>query len=756
MEDSAGLDFMPGVVCGGSMTKRVMKKRSKVCTEDHVRKLKESEAFKAWERGEDLQAFYARHDGKLTFERIGSFLRGMTDTMGDIGSALKNITTRRGFRASVIAVALVVVVVLGGGWLYAHRGSLHASLPVDEQWTRPVDIAETIRSELVDVVPSKEVEHEENRQEVVEEENVSLLSAELSALQEKYDRDVSELKQALKDVRDRVSRRVDDLELEVQVERKRASQAKAKEDSMFSALEASTQKVHTMSKQLKEYEGQISMLESNVRLSIEHSSVIKSVDLTLMTCEGILLLGAFIAYLKAQRLRTSMYRATRSYMMAYRRQQSILAAAEDVYAGALEYKSEVEASDVAPREAPMVLKPWDPIIGELETLIKSSLTVDRNATPVQTMAALRQHFSQHDGRKLDSYRQKIEELQMKLNEYASATESREQTVVSQSQQLKDLQSRLESAEGRAHDASSASAVLQEKISSLEEEVRNTEEEKKAVSERLARTEEELDKVMTYAQSMGDSGIASPLTRVQDHDVSSSVRDHLNNFQKSMDHRSAAVNVDDDDVKENLGDSALGERLKRIRQLIQEANESPFELLSPSNVNSMNDSMDAETALKNVPVIGAMHISSSDEEDETRYEGSGRMLDASEMLSNEVAEYTSILERFENSPKITQKLRKLTQEKNDVDRLRRQLEELVKSSQKEAKAYGALKSLRQEVDFLSDKEEMEHGLRELQASDALFFARKKERDACSALETRQSTLRQTLMDARDMISSQITS
>ena len=745
MEDSAGLEFMPGVVCGGTMTKRVMKKRSNVCTEDHLRQLKESGAFKAWERGEDLQAYYARHDGMLTVERMGSFLKDIADQMGHIGSSIRKNVTRRELRASITAVVLVVVLVLlGGGWLYSHRGSADVSLPVDEQWNRPVDIAETIRSELVDAVPSKEV---------VEVEPV--LTAELSALQEKYDRDVSELESALKDVRDRVSRRVDDLELEVQVERKRASQAKAKEDSMFSALEASTQKVHSMSKQLKEYEGQISMLESNVRLSIEHSSVIKSVDLTLMTCEGILLLGAFIAYLRAQRLRKSMYKATRSYLMAYRRQQSILAAAEDVYAQALEYKSEVEASDVAPREAPMVLKPWDPIIGELETLIKSSLTVDRNATPVQTMAALRNHFSQHDDGKLESYRQKIEELEMKLNEAVSATELREQTVTAQTQQLKDMQSRLESAEGQAHDAS---AALEERISLLKEEVQNTTEEKEAVSEQLAKTQQELDKVMAYAQSMSEAGVASPSARVVDHDVSSTVRDHLDTFEKSMDYRPVSINVDEEDVKENLGESALGERLKRIRQLIQEANESPFELLSPSNVNSVNESMDAGTALKNIPVIGPMHVSSSDEEDDTRYEGSGRMLDASEMLSNEVAEYTNILQRFESSPQIRQKLETLMEEKNNVDRLRRQLEELIASSQKEAKAYSALKSRRQEVDFLSDKEEMEHGMRELQASDALFFARKKERDACSALETSQSALRKTLMDARDLhvISSQTTS
>ena len=93
------------------------------------------------------------------------------------------------------------------------------------------------------------------------------------------------------------------------------------------------------------------------------------------------------------------------------------------------------------------------------------------------------------------------------------------------------------------------------------------------------------------------------------------------------------------------------------------------------------------------------------------------------------------------------LQDLRKKRDVVDAKRKHVESLVLASRKESRACRALKAKRKEVDFLSEKEEITHGEDELKASDRLFFARKKEKDAMHELENDQIALRTGLERAR---------
>jgi len=724
-------DFYPGVVCGGKMTSSVMRSRSSGCTEEHLSALKGSKEFVAWEK--KVEKGIMNGDGS-TVEKI----RQKMIHLFELVAQRRNSFGTGWLKATIVLLVLVLAFTVS--YRYEQRQNLHQ--PVTD------DLMEGVKRMMDERVPLPQPSMGKAEEPVEESANDagSDESAEILVhYQQEYEK--------MKTINEKLIRRVDDLELQSQVERKRLEQSRVKEDEMFSALEASTHKVHSLSKEVKESKDVIRGLESQVKISVEHSSAIKAMDIALLAIESILVFSAMVAYFKSHSIRSGYNKARRSYYMAYKRQQAVLAAAEDVYVGALQHKSEVETADVQPKEASrdVILKPWDPIIDDLENLIKAHVEgLDRQATPVQAMTALKSHFENTKSQQLAhaSMAQSLQDAELKIQSLNHDLSEMQQKIGENAMIASEQQKALNEAHSKA-------AAAGTKVSILEEELLDTSKQNQSLSDQIVQVREELAKVTEYASTLEESMVSSKMR---------SVKDHLEEFEDTM-----AVGVpnpvNDEEYKqlnyvsENMIDeSALGDRLKRIRQLIHEANNTPFELLSPNVVVDHEETLDAESALKNLPEIGPMHISSSDSDDDAYHvhqdESLSRMLSASEDLSSEVAEYIVILEGIHdgsNDRANSRVLNQLKEKKQAVDHLRKILETQILTSQQELRAYNALKALRREVDFLSEQEEIEHGEKELKASDALFFARKKEKDACIELEKGQSDLRATLIEARDIVS-----
>ena len=728
---SSWKDFYPGVVCGGKMTSSVMKARSSGCTEEHLSALKASKEFVAWEK--NVQKGIMGGDVSL----METSTQKVIHLFGMVAQHSRSFGT---VWLKAMIVVLVLVMAFTVSYRYEQSQKLHP-LVTD-------DVMSDVKRMMDERVPLPQQSWGGADRPVVEDTNDagSEEAAEILAqYREEYEK--------MKAINEKLIRRVDDLELESQVERKRLEQSKAKEDEMFSALEASTHKVHYLSKELKESKDAIRGLESQVKISAEHSYAIKAMDMVLLAIESILVFSAMLAYFKSHSIRSGYVKARRSYAVAYKRQQAVLAAAEDVYTEALKHKSEVETADVQPKEASrdVILKPWDPIIDDLENVIKANVEgLDRQATPVQAMSALKSHFQHIKSQQIahTSMAQSLQDAELKVNSLKDELSEMQQKIGENATLASEQQKALEEAHSKATVASS-------KVSILEEELLETTKQNQSLSEQIVRVREELAKVTEYASTLEESMVSSRMRRV---------KDHLEEFGDTMAVKVPNSENEDEDTQLNyasenmIDESALGERLNRIRQLIHEANNSPFELLSPNVVIDQEENFDAESALKNLPVFGPMHISSSDSDDDASHvhqdESLSRMLSVSEDLSSQVAEYIVILEGiYDGSDNATSSrvLNQLKKKKQIVDHLRQVLETQILTSQRELRAYKALKALRREVDFLSDQEEIEHGEKELKASDALFFARKKEKDACIELEKGQSDLRATLMEARDVVS-----
>lgn len=709
-------EFMPGVVCGGKLEPSMMKNRMDDCTTHHLKELRASAAFKAWERGEDLHA----HNGRLE-----TFLSFAVDQSERIREYLDSVDTKT-FVKSLIVVVVVLVAIVGG---VMQKQTLHGANEL---------LNDGASDALLDRI--REERRVENTENVVKNMNIERDRVEAQdgiPIKEVGDQQFeSEMK--------RLGQKIDDLQLQVQLERKRAIAAKEKEDKMFEALEASTHKVHTLSKHVKDSETHIKALESNVQISIKHSGMLQSFNMLLLALETILVFSAMIAYVKSHRIRSAFLKARNSCMIAWRRQQRVLAVADEVYHDALRYKSEVEASDVGPKVSEKIINPWDPIISDLDSLIKSHVGVERSATPVQAMAALQAFFVDKKAREKDyiaekeahaTTQNKINELEGKIQQLV---EELEQSCTTKDQTQQNLESEVTSLREAAN-------IANKQVVALEEQTKTFLDEKKSISEQLARSNAELERVAAYAASLEETNRTMEKKLQEAHDV----RTHLDEFEKTINTASKISSMqdedDDEELKENttgnINEAVLGERIQKIRQLIQEANSSPFELLSPHG--DLYDGNDVEIALKKLPVIGPMHISSSDSDDDftTRQDESlHSMLAASETLSTQVEDYISILEGIHASKDVIQEVK---EKKSTVERLRSTLEALIDDSQRAWRTYSALKAKRRQIDFLSEKEEQEHGEKELKAADALFYAREKEKDACMNLEKAQSVLRAAL-------------
>ena len=690
---------MPGVVCGGKLSRASVDARSKGCTEASLKSLKGLEHFKRWERGEDLGAPAA-----------------------GLASLLKKVF-----------IVLLVTVFAVGASIYREKSAsvvtMDRSGVADQPLELPVPEEEVALGETASVSEPSSVDTSEPPSITVPPENI------YPKLQEQ----------------------LDDLQLQVKMEKARAAQAKEKEDSMFSALEASTHKVHEMSRELRESKSQVELLQSKVKLSVRHSEAIMSVDRVLLGLEALLVISSLVAYLKAHRIRNAMLKARRSFIMAYRRQQRVLAVAEEVYVDAMKYNQEVEAADVRPRTADTSreLNPWDSLLDDMESLIKSNLPnrLGRGATPLQVVQALAAHFAELK-KATGDMEGKVEETRRALESSVAAVKTLEGDLGATKREVEQTAKALQTESARTKELSTSLASAEAKASGLEDQMRAVSEEKTLLSEELLKAKEELEKVTAYASSLESAGFAA-----RGPAPGGVVKDHLREFSDAMDlhgpgdgaNADYADYADDEDRSagsDGIDEALLGERLQRIKQLIREANDSPFELLSPNT--GTYEGTDAGTALRNLPVIGTMHISSSDSEDEdfnARQDASvQRMLDTSALLSSQVAEYVEILKDDAGSHLVGD----LKKTRDAVDAQRKQVEVLVHNSQKEARACRALKVKRKEVDFLSEKEEIMHGEDELKAADRLFFARKKEKDAMLELQKGQAALRAALETARQQV------
>jgi len=722
-------------LCGGKLSASEVAARSKGATEACLSALKKSRTYSAWERGEDLAA----------------------PPMG-LAALLRKAL-----------VVLVVVVLAVSTSVYRE----HAS-----QTTVAMDRVE---------IPSSVVVEEPTVAPTPTPTPVSTTSPSTPTADD-VDADVGVDKSMLPPpaIQLELQQRLEDLELEVKLERARATKAKDKEDSMFNALEQSTHKVHELSRDLRTAQAQAELLEDKLRLSGRNSEVVESVDRSLLALECLLVLSSIVGYVRAHQIRSAMIKARRSFVMAYRRQQRVLASADEVYASAMKYSAEVEASDVGPRavsaaESQPELKPWDPLLDDLESLVKTSLPdrLDRGATPVQVLQALAAHFAELRAA-TNEMQGRMEESRRALESSLTKVKSLEGEVDAANQAAAQRALALQAESAKAEHLSASLASVEAKASGLEDKVRATSEEKTMLSEELLKAKEELEKVTAYATSLEDAGFAAAASAsagavagTTDKDYSD-VRDHLNGFTAAMDVAvgRTGVNVDDDlDDSNDSGDdddddddvmndgALLGERLQRIKELIQEANDSPFELLSPNT--DLYEGTDAGTALRNLPVIGTMNISSSDSDDEdfnARQDAAvQRMLETSALLSSQVSEYVDILRDDDagesGAPGMSGVVSDLQKKRDAVDAQRKRVEALVRASQKEARSCRALKVKRKEVDFLSEREEITHGQDEDKASDRLFLARKMERDGMVELRKGQSALREALEQARAIVRQQ---
>ncbi len=714
--------FRPGVVCGGRLTAEEVAARSKGATEASLKALKSSTVYESWERGEDLAAPAAA---------------------GSLVALLKKV-----FIVVLVVVVAVSTSICREKMSVNDHGELHVPSPVAEPVLGggdAVEIADVGAPTRDDVVVNSKVVTEP-----LMDPDAGLMPAAGMAPAAVPPEEASlELEQ-----------RLDNLQLEVKLQTSRATQAKDKENAMFEALEASTRKVHDLSRDLRASQTQVELLKGEVELAVGRSEMIRSVDRTLLGLEILLLLSSIVSFVRSHKIRTSMLKARRSFVMAYRRHQRVLASADEVYAAAMRYNAEVEAADVGPRPASAAggergLNPWDPLLDDLESLVKSNLSdrVGRGATPVQVLQALAAHFAE-----LKRGAFEVEENVEKTRAALEASMAKVRTLESEVDAAKNAAEQgtraLQEESGKAKQLSSSLASAEAKACGLEDQVRAALVEKESLSDELLKAKEELEKVTAYAASLEKAGFAEEARE----SGAGAVRDHLRVFSDTMDAAAGCSNRDagehadgaDDadsvrgtDDEQSIDEEILGQRLQRIKNLIQEANDRPFELLSPNA--SAYDGMDAGSALQNLPMIGTMNISSSDSEDEdlnARKDASvQRMLDTSVLLSTEVAEFLDIGEATSDD------LQDLRTRRDAVDTRRKLVESLVHASQKEARACRALKAKRKEVDFLSEKEEIMHGEDELKASDRLFFARKKEKDAMRELENDQIALRTGLERAR---------
>lgn len=714
IDDSDGdwTTFRPGVVCGGRLSAKEVAARSKGATEASLKALKSSPVYASWERGEDL---------------------AVPAAAGGLVALIKKVFT----------VALVVVVAVSAS-IYREKlsvkdhGEMHVPRPVAEPVLGGSDAVE-----FADVGAATR-DHAVVDPETVSEPLINSVEGGMPPCGPPPAA-VPPEEASLE-----LQQRLDDLQLEVKLQTSRATQAKEKENAMFEALEASTRKVHDLSRDLRASQSEVERLKGDVEPMAVRSEMIRSVDRTLLGLEVLLLLSSIVSFVRSHKIRASMLKARRSFVMAYRRHQRVLASADEVYAAAMRYNAEVEAADVGPRPASTtggerVLNPWDPVLDDLESLVKSNLAdrVGRGATPVQVLQALAAHFTEVKRGAFEA-EESVEKTRAALEASMAKVRTLESEVDAAKNAAEKGTKALQEENGKSKQLSTSLASAEAKACGLEDQVRVALQEKESLSDELLKAKEELEKVTAYAASLEKAGFAGEVREGE----TGAVRDHLRVFSDVMDAVAGCSDRDADsargtDDEQSIDEEILGQRLQRIKDLIQEANERPFELLSPSA--SAFDGMDARSALRNLPMIGTMDISSSDSEAEDRSARNDaslqRMLDTSVLLSTQVAEFLDI---GEATADVLQDLRK---KRDVVDAKRKHVESLVLASRKESRACRALKAKRKEVDFLSEKEEITHGEDELKASDRLFFARKKEKDAMRELENDQIALRTGLERAR---------
>eukprot|EP00890_Picochlorum_soloecismus_P005082 jgi/Picsp_1/5575/NSC_02934-R1_---NA--- len=768
------LDFMPGAVCGGVLTKPVVAQRSRLTTEEQLSELKESREFKAWQRGEDV----------LSLKEDDSWLQETFDKAREwIDNRVMEIGGKINLKIAVIMMLLCFAVVPlgyfvvvnsqkwgnGGGMKTGVKSMQRKELLVENI---QVESADAIRSTLLGddggELPAQS-SPEVGGETCLDESDVLL------EMKKKHDGEISKWKDSLKELRSKIGSHVDALEAEVRQERLRASEAEADKERLFSSLDASRQYASKLESQIGEARAEISTMEKSVRLSVKHSSLIQSVDLTLIGLEIVLLFGSGIAYLKTQKLKTAAMKARKSYLMAYRRQQGVLAAAEDVYKEALQFKSEQELQQPGQgiiERVPESIRPWVGIIGEMNSFLKSSLRLNPETPPVEVFRVLVSYMKQQEVAEtvaepdvkelegvqhaLQSAKSEMAQLQSKLQENIIAKGLTEQKLTISQQQIDELQARLKTTLEDSHAAQHDAVSQQNTIDTLTSKVEEMDNEKNEISAKLEETSQELNRVVVYAKSL-EKKQASVITGPVDENggdfqlsagtrIQNSVQDHLTNFEAAMPSPLAGSQDIADVESENLV-----ERLSRIRKLLSDANEAPQVLLSPS-VDLLNDKMDAKAAIASLPLIGDMHISSSDDEEmKSENDEAARALETVQNLTNVVQDYISILSEFK-SDRSNELQSKLALQCKRAESQRGDLERALKHVQEAKSLYRDVKNSAPANGFVNEKGEVEYGNRQLKAHEGIIRACERERNSCKQLEAASIALNKAVREAKEYIAS----
>lgn len=727
-----------------------------------------------WQRGEDV----------LSLKDDDSWLQETFNSAREwIGNRLIEIGGKLNLKIAVVATLLCFAVVPLGYFVLVNSqtwGNREGMETIVDSMQRKEVFVENIQVESADAIRSKllgdaggELSHQSTMEVVgetcLEESDVIL------EMKKKHDEEISKWKDSLKELRSKIGSHVDALEAEVRQERLRASGAEADKDRMFSSLDASRQYASKLESQLEESRAEISTMEKNLRLSEKHSSLIQSVDLTLMGLEIVLLLGSGIAYLKTQKLKKAATKARKSYLMAYRRQQGVLAAAEDVYKEALQFKSGQESQQSGQRiieTVPESMRPWVGIIGEMNSFLRSSLRLNPETPPVEVFRVLVSYMKQQevagsiaepDVKELESVQQtlqsaksEISQLQNKLQETVIAKGLTEQELTISQQQVDELHARLKAAVEDSHAVKNDAVSLQSTIETLQFNLEEMEKEKDEISTKFEQTSQELNRAVVYAKSLEKkqaSLITGPIEeKGGDFQLSAgarireSVQDHLTNFEATMPSPLVGSQDNADVESENLV-----ERLSRIRKLLSDANEGPQVLLSPS-ADLSNEKMDAKTAIASLPFIGDMHISSSDDEEmKSENDEAARALETVQNLTKVVQDYISILSEFK-SDRSTELQSKLALQCNHAESQRRDLERALKQVQEEKSMYRNVKTSAPANGFVNESVELEYGNRQLKAHEGIIRARERERDSCKQLEAASIALNKAVREAKEYIAS----
>lgn len=794
-EKDSVLKFMPGVVCGGSLTVGVVKKRSKLATEDHlarwvgvvilnmfcartnarahthtrthtciyvcilnvyvmlflsVYRLKESKEFKAWERGGDL---LMRKERDGMFEPVMGWVEGISS-----------------WRSILLAAILVLFI----GGVLVRMPSVLKTVPKDVMQygemlegldvTDRVELKESIQQRAAAIRAS--IADNDSQTDLSENEMMSVCSSneDVEALKQemkmKHEQEMQKLRNAMGELKAKVSTHVDALETEMREEKKRYIEADRRAALAASAAENYQKQMQDYRDQLGVAKKEITSLEDNVRLSLEHSSMLKSADLMLLCLECILVIAAGAAYLKGKKLQNAYAKARKSYLIAYRRQQGVLAAAEDVYAEALRYKSEaVDGSKVHPGILP---ESWTSPLRVIEDVMAAEIGVQCNGDPEVLAEHLESYVAKNKiqyaelAAALEKANQLESQMAVLLSDKATwddvikkavtSKDLAEQKLILKQQEVESTESKLKKAFERVRSESARADELSWMLQSMKKEKDDLLAQKNSVLTELDRAKGELGKVTMYATSLEELRRGEENLNIDNRDAGAYLAKAEEEFCSS--------NLFSHAIRDELNSNGSGrssfeisfnERLSKIRKMLHQAQQDQLEPLG--DLFDSEGSLDTESAVKGVPNIAPLHFSSSDEEDSRTSE---QALKVSKDLSEGVENLLGLLRGIgtDESLRITAELE---EKKTNAEKEAQYLQRLSSQLGLERSRYKELKLNHGKMDYKSDQE---FGKAKMEASHRVYVALENERDACERLGESSSQLAHALEKAEEYLTTQI--